>query len=235
MLIAISLVFLCGCSRTEANKQPNVTVGSVMEDITDRLTSRPDSASIAKQYSSLDADHNTGAIFYYSTLSDVEYTPVTTIEIQPQSFLFSNPGQRGLAVDTFFRQVGHTVNTLRETQAGKPYSQLYVPIAQEANRLMAIPATNRFLAVYSNLYENSFFSLYQADSLSELANHPEKVVALFQKKMPLQNLKGLHVYFIYQPTSYADSQLYTEISEVYQAMFTKAGATVTISATLQNQ
>ena len=62
--------------------------------------------------------------------------------------------------------------------------------------------------------------------------HPEIIIKEFIKEIPLYNLKGIEVHFMYLPKGYDDNNFYIAITKIYKCLIEKAGGHVFVESNI---
>ena len=116
---------------------------------------------------------------------------------------------------------------------GKPKSSIYTTIAEELNRLGVTEADEKHMLIYSDLREHSsLLNLYSKRILVELKENPETIKRKLLEAVPLDDLDGITVHFIYKPIDANDSEIYLHMVSVYEEMITEKRGTVSIGTRL---
>ena len=217
-----------------APKQSTTEV-SVLRDITSPQLAEPQAGTILPLFN-LSSNAWDGAQFRFADISSVSYTPVKEASISVANQWLSNELERNKEVGQFNSDVENILTDAQKENVDRWHSSIYAPIARELNRLVQSPAQNRILIVYSDLMENNYdFSFYCPKGFSLLQSNPGVIEKYFEKEVPLSQLNGIQVYFIYQPTGTVSDWQYNFVSQFYRNLLEKKGATVTIEANLTNQ
>lgn len=229
-LIAIVLLLAIACN-TESKKSS--TEVSLLGDITEAQTARPEANDVLALFDLPSGKWN-GAEFRFKYITDVRYTEQTKITLKEgESRLLSNSYARDKEVALFEDSISGFFDSLRFDTTGKPFSSVYAPIAEEANRLSGSTASRRLLIVYSDLMENTpELSFYDKKAQEGLKNTPEAISEALLQKVPLNRLDGIEIVFVYQPNNAADDRLFQTTAGLFKKLFTEAGATVSIVANL---
>jgi len=216
-------------------KIPPTSQISVLRDITDKHLAQPKADEILSLFSlSGDAKWN-GAVFRFSNLSDISYNPSSEVSVDAQSQWLSNELARDKAIQKFRDSVSAVLASAQNDSVGKEHSSIYLPVANELNRLSQSTAQKRILLVYSDLMDNDVdVSLYAKDQFRLLELHPDSLRQTFEQRMPLQRLNGIEVYFIYQPIDAEQDKEFRIVSGFYKSLLESKGATVHIGANLSN-
>lgn len=229
--ITAAVILLVACTKQPL---PGTIEISVMKDVTDKQLAEPDVNEIYPLYG-ISPDSLSGAVFRFKNLSDVSYTYEAEAKIEAQDFWTSNELDRIKESKRFKSSIADIITKAEQTTTGKNNSSIYIPIANELNRLAKSKSQKRILIVYSDLMENSYsLSFYNKKTLAQLKSNPEAITKQFVQLKALQNLSGIQVYFIYQPTDTYSDQTFNIVSGFYKKLLESKGATVNISANLNS-
>ncbi len=205
---------------------------SVLSDITDSLSAKPDTSAILTYYD-LENQKWNGAVFRFSTISDVSLNKYKIRDLETAIELLSSELDRDKAIRKFKSDITSVLDQNDQNLAGKDHSSVYRPIATELIRLKESQAQTKILMIYSDLMENeSAFSMYEKKNFQLAEKNPKAVIELFQRQVLLPDLNGISVYFIYQPTTPIQDHQFIVISQLYATMLREKGATVFIRANL---
>lgn len=228
LTVVIILVYI-------ANKPQSSTDLSVLRDITDSLISQPETREIMSRYNLTSNDKWNGVEFRFKNVSDVSYNPTSEVSLEEAHPLFSNEFTRDKQVKWFKDSVASIITQAGNDKIGKEHSLIYLPIANELIRLTKSDASKRILVIYSDLMENDLdLSLYAPNQLNLVKENGVPLKEAFEKQMTLPSLKGIDVYFIYQPTDAESNKDFGIISNFYCTMLQEKEAHVHISANLSN-
>jgi hypothetical protein len=219
----------------ENYKGGTVTENSVLRDETDKQLAEVSADANYKQFGLFDENAKwNGAIFRYSTISDVSFNKVIEASILPQNPWFSNTIDRTTQLENFRNEVFKAFASARDTGT-KTHSSVYLPVARELKRLSESKSNVRRLFIYSDLMENRpDLSFYSETQFKMLIEHPDYVLKKFNEWMPLPSLVGIEVHLIYQPADVTTDKYFRTVSEFYGKMLEAKGAKVIIEANLQN-
>lgn len=208
---------------------------SVIWDVTEKHEPHPTAEEILPCFG-LDANANNGAIFRFTYASDVSLNRETVFSLTPAgSNALTNQFDRKREVDKFSGQVTAFLNSLViDTAIGRQHSSVYMPIAESVNKLVADKsADKKILLVYSDLRENTLgLSFYDKKTVALQKSDPDKIRDMLFASVPLGDLTGVEVHFLYEPSDPADDGAYRIISGFYKTLFESKGATVFVSANL---
>lgn len=209
---------------------------SVLGDVTEKQLAQPHSPEILPLFH-LNNDPLDGAEFDYSDVSDVSLNRRITFSLaQGGNSITTNQFDRKREVQKFKKSLTDFLDSLAVDTVGRDHSSVYLAIAQELNRLARDKTADRkLLLVYSDLMENTqAISFYSKKTISLLHSSPEKISDLLLAQMPLGDLSGTEVHFVFQPGNIQDDAAFRLVSGFYKKLLEGKGATVFISANLSN-
>lgn len=231
ILIAIFaiLLLIIFCSLL-ADTKNNLTAVSAIVDITDSLTVKPNTKEI-KSLFNLNEKKWEGVDFRLLYITNVSYNPNYEANIEPENQWLSNQFQRNEKIKNFYADIDKIINDTSNESIGKDNSTVYFPIAEELNRLSQSKATTKEMFIYSDLMENTDeLSFYDKNTFKLLKDKPDKIKNYFDSQITLNNLSGIKIYLIYQPTNTKQDDDYKVVSGFYEILFQSKGATVEITA-----
>jgi len=236
MFIATIIIIICAgfiYGRLIEYKDGFTVENSVLRDETDKQLAEVSADAIYKQFGLFDRNAKwNGAEFRYSTISDVSFNKVTVASIPSKDPWIDNVINRDIQLETFRNEVFKPFVSVFDT-GSKSHSSVYLPIARELKRLSESKSQVRRLFVYSDLMENRpDLSFYTESEFKMLSEHPEYVLKKFEEWLPLPNLEGIEVHFIYQPKDTDADLSFQVVSEFYGQMLEAKGAKVVIQANL---
>jgi hypothetical protein len=210
----------------------NVTELTVMRDITDVQLAQPQLTDIVPLLNLNNAKWN-GAEVRFLDITDVSYNHTYQAIINPENQWMGNEFDREKKVKDFYAQITQILTNLEKETNGKDNSSIYLPIANELNRLSQSKAEKRILLVYSDLMENTDeLSFYNKSKFSLLQSDPDSIQKYFLAQVPLSKLSGITIYLIYQPSDPKADEEYQIVSRFYKTLFESKGATVLITANI---
>ncbi len=226
LLLSFAML-LIGCIDT-----PQTTEISVMKDNTDSLISKPDTKSILNLFD-LNNEKYSGNTFRFTDISDVSLNKTFEESIEPENKVLSNEFERDEKINAFKNQVAGIIANSDTEASGKKYSSVFVPMANELNRLSKSKARKRIAIIYSDLMENEKdFSFYGKKTFALLKSGQDSVKTILEKKVRIEDLTGLNIFFIYQPATPEKDRQFRVVSAFYRNLLEEHGATVAISANL---
>ncbi len=214
--------------------QTSTTEVAVFRDITDQELAQPSVADVLRLYDFAQNKWN-GAVFHFSDITQVSFNPAEEIKLETANQWTNNEFQREDEVKQFQKSVAGILAQAEQAIVGKRNSSIYLPIANELNRLAQSKADKKYLLIYSDLMENtSSLSFYNKKTLALLQTDPEAIRKQFDQLETLQNLGGIEVYFIFQPIDTYSDKAFTIATAFYKKLLEDKGATVHISANIND-
>jgi len=234
LIITLVIITLTGITTIilslKSEKQPVSTDLTIMRDITDTIISEPKVADVVSFFNMKQWD---GASFRFVDITDVTYNHTYEKKILPENEWMGNEFERAKKVKQFFSEISQVLHTAKTKSKGKDKSSVYIPIAHELNRLSQSTSQKRILLIYSDLIENTDeFSLYKKKNINLLRTNPKAVSDYFENLTPLNNLEGIRIHLIFQPTDPVADEQYKLISGFYKTLFESKGASVEITANI---
>ena len=194
--------------------------------------SNPDTESIEK-FLPLSNDIWQGYHFRMLTLNDVAFSHVYEAQLEPACQYLSNIYNRQDEEKNFFATIDSGFQVAMSVPAGRPHSSIYIPLANELQRLSESSAKRKILIAYSDMIENtSIMRFYNPETLELLKTNPDSVKKIFESEVALPNLSGIEVYIIYQPKNETYSEWFRASSGFYKAWLESKGAKVVVEANL---
>ncbi|MFA6924737.1 MAG: hypothetical protein WC223_10860 [Bacteroidales bacterium] len=232
LISALAILFVfAGC--TTINFKPQTNAVSVVVDLTDQFIAKPKPDEIL---SFLNSGKNIwdGRIFNLRYITNVSYNPMFEKKIEEQNELLGNRYDRPKKVKQYNDEVKEIIiSSATKEDIGRDNSEVWFSIATELNQLSQSGADKKVLLVYSDLMENSKrMSFYANDTWNLLKSNPIEIKEYFDSLVKLGDLKGVMVYFIYQPKNTTDDENFRIASQLYKSMLEAKGATVHISANI---
>lgn len=217
-----------------SRQSPATTVEvAVLRDVTDTLLAEPKANEILPLFNLSGDDKWNGAVFHFSTISDVSYNKISETKIEATNKWLSNEMERDREIKKFQNEISGIISDSAKENVGKKHSSIYVSIARELNRLAVSKSQKRILLIYSDLMENDLdVSLYKPKEIGLLKSNPDSLKNLFEKMEPLSSLTGVEVYLIYQPANIETDSEFHVVSNFYRNLLEARGAKVTIEANL---
>ncbi len=174
-----------------------------------------------------------GAILHVERLTDVSYNRVSQTSLAEADPLFSSTFTRDADVLTFTSAATTALDSLAADTIGRPHSSVYIPMTRALNALSGSFSETRVLVVYSDLRENrSSLSFYDKHTLALLREDASKIESQLLADMPLNDLSGITIHFVYEPKDETDDVTFRLIASFYERLFTSRGATVRVGGSL---
>lgn len=229
----VLMIMIFSCSKLKKSssiKKPASTTAVVLlVDVTDPQFTVVDASSIKKYYGIVD-DNSQGGMFRGKILSDVRYNAIYECKIEPKSFLLSNPGERKKDVAKFLSDVDSYIEIIKGYPVGKPQSNLFSVIAEEANWLARQNVSSKHIFCYSNLFEHSqLFDLYSKQALAQLDSSSEEIQYVFEQSIAFEHLHGITMHIIFQAQDFEEDKKFAPMAGIYKTIFEKNGAEVIIT------
>jgi len=234
--IVISITLLVGaaiCFFSFGFHVPPTDEISIFRDVTDSIATQPDAREIVRLYHFHDGERWHGGIFRFSNVTDVSFNNWKEVRLPAANKWLSNEFERDKQIKDFQDGILSTLLGNSPASVGKAYSSIYFPLATELKRLSESMSQKKILIVYSDLMENDpDVSLYSQKDFHLLQSNPESLAQTFEGKMPLKNLNGIEVYFIFQPANAQQDVNFKIVSAFYKKLFEDKGAVVFVKANL---
>ena len=234
IIISILLALMGGTAFVvfKTGNKTTVTEISILRDITETHLAQPLPEEIMSLFD-LNIHKWNGGIFRFANISDVSYTNTKYAAVTSANEWLSNQYDREKEIKVFRDKVEEIIADAKNDSIGKPHSSVYIPIADELNRLNKSHSQRRVLLIYSDLMENeTTLSFYNGRVLELLKSNPDSAIKVFNKLSSLGNLSGIEVHIIYQPTNTETDRIFQIVSEFYRKYLESKGAKVEISANL---
>lgn len=204
------------------------TTFSIMRDVTDPQAAHPDPTELIEQLD-LNQHKHDAFTFRFINLSDVSMNQITQFSLKASPVLLSNEIARDKEVKEMESTILAHLNNVDQDSLGRSHSSIYLPIAKELMMLCSSGSDRKVLVVYSDLMENTDqLSFYKEQSTAMLQSNSKGIKSIFESIQILPDLRGVQVYFIYQPSSQNADVLYKRISTIYKDLLTEKGARVYI-------
>jgi len=205
---------------------------SIAIDLTDSLRPDPNGMEI---YSALDLDKYKYAKIKIkiNTFSNFDYNSSSTLKLPAKFLLLSNPEERDSAIKAFKDCFCTKLDGVSLQAKGLPKSSIYGPMIRDLNRLARSTAENKIAVYFTDCRENSsIFSAYNKNHLDSLKVNPKKVRELFEEVEKPNNLNGLRIFLICNPTSKEENNGFELMSKLFKQILIDAGAKVYVGADL---
>lgn len=205
----------------------------VFIDETDSTHFVPDTAALIADLG-IETDIWNGIDFSLSRFIDVSYTRHSRIVLpEGGNRLASSIYTRKKEVAAFKAQLSALMDSVHQDSTGRPYSSIYLPLAEEVGRLAEDRTSERkVLLVISDLREHmpGGISFYDPRTVALLSSDPGKIEAQFLAIAPLPELTGVEIKFAYIPKNAKDDAAFHLASGFWKRMFEEHGAKVTVTA-----
>lgn len=180
-------------------------------------------------------DPNASAVCLVSSISDKRYTEILPANIESESTLEANSIDRKHRCDSFYHSVERNIKKIKRSGTGTEGSFVCHSIAQMLNRISLCSKEERQVFVLSDLEENSpIFSVYHPTDLHRMRTKPSEVFAFLDEEYPLNDLNGIELIFIHQPSTKAQDEMFHFLSKFFISYYSSHGAKVSVSTTLND-
>jgi len=221
----IALLPYASCTETASVFDTEI---AIVVDKTDRMSIYPNADEIISQLGLKDNPWQ-GVRIAATYISDRDVNDVTVLKLEAENEWSGNIMIRKAKIKQFIKQLQQCL-TAMQYSGTCPYSIVYRAIAGQANRLAVSKAKRKFLLVYSDLYEHGTdISFYDAKVIKRIHENPQSVAVQLEATAPLKPLKGLQLWFIYNPASFEENNRYMTVANFYQHLFTAHGAVAHIT------
>lgn len=170
-----------------------------------------------------------------STLSDTHLSKVSQVKLNPIASMGEYQQYiREAEIHNFVMETDSILIDLQNMKSGKPASSIFIPIHNELRRLSSSKATQKYLCVFSDLFENSssLFSVYSEKEFADFLKNPAKLSEFILEKAPLpDDLSGIKIYIIHNPVLDTDSE-FLAISQWFKNLLESKIGEVFIGANL---
>jgi hypothetical protein len=199
----------------------------IVLDRTDKLSLYPTAEAITSQLG-LPNNPWQGIRIRVTYISDKDLNQTTVVELAKENEWTGNKEIRAATIAHFKIQLVKCFAAMRPI-ATLPRSIIYRAVIKQANNLAASTAQNKYLLVYSNLVENSEVSFYDRRTVDALRRYPSIIQKQLDKDASIATLRGVNIWLLYDPVSYADNNNYMFITAFYQHVFEARKATVKVA------
>jgi hypothetical protein len=238
--IYYSLLLLCGmntsCNKNEQSENATMQI-AILVDVTDKRIVFPEALNILSLLD-MKNDSKKSVLFSLATMTDKILNPRVELFLPTDSITeidnkADDPYFREKAILQFYKTVKEAIaktNTIVEADSSIQFSECFSSIASELTLISRNKKSKNYLFVYSDLFENS--TLYKI--YAHKNNSQESIKKELEKKFTTthllpENLSNITVYFIFQPKTREEDQLYATVFSVYKKILTERGATVILS------
>lgn len=214
--------------------QPKTSLTSIAIDKTDTDAAQIVSNEIVTNHAFTESMWNRHTVRIVS-ITGYDINPTVSITLPGAMALFSSPVKRQDEIAQFIAQVKSAIDSITAAKTDQPQSVIYKQLVNELNAQSSERADQKRLWVFSDLNENNpQFSVYNAHSRRLLNDSPAAVQRAFQQTIRLHDLHGIDVMLIHQVRNANENNCYVKMATVFRSVFSEAGATVKITATLEN-
>ena len=234
LLYTIMMLLLGSCTK---NSQDQDTFITVLKDVTDNLTLKPNSNAILGIYNL--KDHKQAAAgFRYCEVTNMVLNPTIDLilpggSVTEQNNKNSEPLFRERAILNFYDSIRKVmaVSGLRPLTT-LPNSMCFEAVAAELTLLTKNNYQRKFLLCYSNLFQNSsLFNAYNTKVQKEISDHPAAIAQQLENTHLLPGrLTGIVVVFLYLPQTPRQDNLFAQMVTIYKMLLQPRGAIVRVQA-----
>jgi hypothetical protein len=233
LYVALCIVCVCmlyGCAK--ATSQTHTTSVSVLVDKTDTMQSLPDPLKMDGLYD-FTSDIWNGAYFSYAPITDVDFNQRQSVVLSSDNLWSGNELKRKREIEKYLKAMDSILEQSGEIKAGRLHSSIYRTVINELARMQTEQVDKRTLLIYSDLQENSdLYNIYTSQGIDKLLSRPEQVKAIFEKAIPIPDLKGIKIYILFEPKTQEDNRVFNSMSSIYKNILAAHGATVFIQSNL---
>lgn len=217
--IITTIILLIGCKSEVCLLEKEVVC---VIDGTDTSIHKPTFSEI-KPFLNL-KNNNNGMAFKAKVIQDIDFGSSFEKSLLPKEIKDETAEERFLRKKKFLKdaEAGYTKISSQATE--KQHSIIYRVIAIELKKLSLSAAIDKIMLVTSDLMENSdVLNFYKSHDRYLLLKDPYEVKRKLLNQIELKDLKGVKVYFLFQPKDFYENETYKAILEIYERMITKAG------------
>lgn len=195
---------------------------SVIIDLTDTKNEKPKAKEIIDYLDKSHPSDGLGITLCY--VSETRYTSKYQFILQQSEVgWFSNEDTQRRKKKKLLQQFRDSLNHHKLEES--PRSEIFRLVCNELNNLSKKSGKKKLL-LYSDLKENSFFSVYQQRDIIRLLNHQDSVMKEFLSSVYLSDdLSNISLQIIYSPNLEED-KMFTAMVELYQSIFEKRGVQI---------
>lgn len=244
--VSMFFCIICICSsctkKTSTGNHTPIAITQIY-DITDSLQLVPSEKPVFA-LCNFEADNDREVTFKSVLVTDKLLNPCTGIHLEDgsasdQKDVSGVPHYRKHQIKWLYGNIETIIRDFPKLYAGQrslAYSECYATIAQELELIMTIPHCRRVILVYSDLMENNeSFDFYKPETLQLVKENPEKVAQMLYKKRPMpDDMRGVRVYFLYNPRNKAEDARFQSILKVYEHLLEIRGARMIVQADYNN-
>ncbi|MDP1728502.1 MAG: hypothetical protein Q8M15_17085 [Bacteroidota bacterium] len=231
----ILTTFFLVCFCIACSKEENIPFDTEIIDLVDRtniMPLRPDSTSLIT-LAGLEQSKWSGVKVEVSLISDRDVNFTYTAKIAKENAWYGNKTMRSIQIQKFKRELNNIIEKIyADTFSELPRSIIYRTVAIKLNQLAKSSARRKICCIYSDLLEKSNIDFYSPVYRKWILEDPGLVITEFTKEMPLSNLAGIEVHFMYFPKGYDDNNFYMAIVKIYRSMIEKAGGHVFVESNI---
>jgi len=198
---------------------------SVLKDTTEAdFKARPEAETIITKFG-LETNKWQAITFRYKRITHVSHTPQQEISLESGTSFVDNELERDNKVAFFKKELKKMLQD--SISEGKQHSAIFKPLVKEIITLQQDSSSTSTIYLFSDLQENdpSFFSVYNPYHLKTLEQQPDKVKQRFMETAEgiLGQAQKVKIIVIYEPTTIAQDQKFTQMKLLYQSIFKALG------------
>jgi hypothetical protein len=236
IFILFSICFL-SCKNSYVGQPVSVAI-TIITDPTDQRVIQPNADFTLALYD-LESDKSKQVFFRLTSTTDMVINPSREVHMLSQDAeakdnTNDDPYIRERHVLSFYEQVKQAIkvsNHLQKDTGVYRYSECFRSICREITLLQKKKFTQSILLVYSDLQENSDIVTVYGSSTIDTAMIRKR---LLKTKMLPNDLKGLTVYFIFQPRDRNEDKKFMAMYGLYQKLLEERHAVVVLQSNNNN-
>ncbi len=233
---------VCACKKVHTDTARQSIDVHILVDTTDPHILYPEANPILGSIFDFEHDPDKSATFRFTTISDKRFNNVIEYHIadgatSERHNKDEDPNYREKVVLGFYNAIRTTCADFSascKSLKSRCYSECYAGIAGELVLLSQSKANQKVLLVFSDLQENTpdGFSCYTIEGQELLFSNQDTVMQILQSQQQFpNNLKGITVYFIFQPRTRLEDRQYFIMVNIYKRFLETRGARVIINTT----
>lgn len=217
-LCFLLLSLLLSCEKTKTSSLEL----TVLVDRTDASIPKPTLEDIQ----SVIGTHCDAIHFRWMNIGNTDFNPTYRLDLAP-SDLLGNRLERKVEVQIFYTQLDSLLKREHAQTYHYKNSSIYRPLLKTLIQTSQGNASQKVVLLYSDLHESSdLFNAYDTTQRRQLFDHLDKVVAHFQAVGDIPDLRGVHLYLIYYPTTNQENRNYRQWLALYRALFSNSGLSI---------
>ncbi len=218
-LLLLLLILFLGCSNAPAGIDTAITI---LIDRTDPLQVYPDADDISTHLG-LQQDPWQGIQMTVTFISDKDVNDTRIVTLEKEDRWTGSITLRKARIARFIKEL-HAALIQAKGRVSLDHSIIYRSIAKQLNALAATNAAKKHLLVYSDLMENDGLNFYTPKTFLLLQTKPGDVGRGLEHIAPIQNIKGVDVWLLYEPATYEANHTYRITASFYKQLLESKGA-----------